>query len=832
MQNLEKKNPALTGLIKQSDNTQMKSNNDFDNNSNDILTLEDNYCTKNAQRSWLESTVQMAIKQEHRPIPMVSKSQPAGKFSSGETYPIDNLLWQKADPDIIGIRLDDFILVDYDGNKPKGAIPLAELFDILGDEPNPVQENEKGDSIHYLYRIPAGIDKTTLKHSNDDWVHGVDIKTMNQLMHLKRHKTIIDDELPTLDEVQDAPQAIIDALTKVTSENLKARSESKAGKLKAAEIISHIDPDCEYNEWRNVGMGLHDEFKGDPLGLQIWDNWSANGSGYSGFTHIEYKYKSFTGDKGITFGTVCKMAKDNGADLSAIAKKYDKNGDLIPTYEELLEKAAQLTQDYDDAELKSLVQGCLSLSVLERHKVFKTIKSNTGLPLTVLKEAFKGELPDSDELDQLELAKKVVQAVGCEYVIATPAHVWGWDTCGVWVRLEERTVRQFVHNVIPPMVVQVGKHLVEGVSDLFKTEIFQPNHEFDLGAPESVNCLNGELELIQEKGSWVLGQHNRYHYRTMQIPVKYDGDATAPLFTQFLFEVFDGDADAADKINAVLEMMGYTLMAHCRHEKFIVATGVGANGKSVLLAIVEALCGRENVAGVQPAQFDNKFQRAHLHGKLANIVTEIEQGEVIADAALKGIVSGEPTTVENKFKDPFTMRPFATCWFGTNHMPHTRDFSDGLFRRTVIITFNNVFKPELGNCDPLLKDKLMLELPGILNMVLHAYAEALVKGFTKPESNEKAKAEWRGETDQVAQFIQDCAEADEYGQVPIAELFDHYVHWADDNGIKKKMSKRGVRERLDKLGYGNKRVSTDRFVTGLRLNTVTPDGCFEASRGS
>ena len=62
-------------------------------------------------------------------------------------------------------------------------------------------------------------------------------------MYLKRHKTIIDSELPTLEEVEDAPQAIIDALTKVTSENLKARSESKAGKLKAAEIISHIDPD-------------------------------------------------------------------------------------------------------------------------------------------------------------------------------------------------------------------------------------------------------------------------------------------------------------------------------------------------------------------------------------------------------------------------------------------------------------------------------------------------------------------------------------------------------------------------------------------------------------
>jgi hypothetical protein len=32
------------------------------------------------------------------------------------------------------------------------------------------------------------------------------------------------------------------------------------------------------------------------------------------------------------------------------------------------------------------------------------------------------------------------------------------------------------------------------------------------------------------------------------------------------------------------------------------------------------------VTGVQPSEFDNKFQRAHLHLKLANIVTEIKRG--------------------------------------------------------------------------------------------------------------------------------------------------------------------------------------------------------------
>lgn len=819
MQNLEKNSPTAIGQSKQSDNTIAQSNNGFDNNSNDILTLEDNYCTKSAQKSWLKSTVQMAIKQGHRPIPMVSKSQPAGKFSSGETYPIDNLLWQKADPDIIGICLDDFILVDYDGNKPKGAIPLAELFDILGDEPNPVQENEKGDSIHYLYRIPAGIDKTTLKHSNDDWVHGVDIKTMNQLMHMKRHKTIIDDELPTLDEVQDAPQAIIDALTKVTSENLKARSESKASKLKAAEIISYIDPDCKYNEWRNVGMGLHNEFKGDPLGLQIWDNWSATGSGYSGFTAIEYKYKSFTGDKGITFGTVCKMAKDNGADLSAIAKKYDENGEFKPTFNDMMQQAEHLTPECDDSEIKSLLKYCHSLSIIQRRKLLETIKRTAKIPLGTLKDLIRESSPESDVPDQLDLAKAVIQTIGSENVIAAQSFVWVWEESGVWKKQEERSIRQYVHEVVPRLVEVISKTMIEGVTDLFKTEVYCSNHEFNVGLPETVNCLNGELSFDQEAASWIIEPHNRENYRTTQIPIKYDNEAKAPRFSQFMEEVFKGDDDAQDKLKALLEMIGYTLMAHCRHEKFIVLVGSGANGKSVLLSVLEAMCGNVNVAGVQPSKFDRTFQRAHLHGKLANIVTEMEKGEVINDGALKAIVSGEPSTVEHKHKDPFVMRPFATCWFGTNHMPNTRDFSDALFRRALVISFNNTFTPELGNCDPMLKDKLLEELPGILNLSLRAYSIALDCGFTKPVSSEQAKSEWRMEVDQVAQFVEECGKKDPNSEETMSGVFDSYESWTLGNGISKTHGKKSLRDRLTRLGFGYRRDSKGRYVTGLKLDS-------------
>lgn len=421
----------------------------------------------------------------------------------------------------------------------------------------------------------------------------------------------------------------------------------------------------------------------------------------------------------------------------------------------------------------------------------------------------------------LDLARQLAAEITPQNVLTDPVGVWHWSNDGAWSRQDDRAVKQWVQKFITGKVDRIGKSKVDSIADLFKNHTYKSHHEFDVGPPECVNALNGEITLIN--GVWSVIPHNREHYRTTQIPVSYDAKAIAPRFNQFMAEVFNGDNDASDKRTALLEMMGYSLMAHCRHERFIILVGSGANGKSVLLAVLEALLGSRNVAGVQPSQFSRSFQRAHLHSKLANIVTEIRQGEVIDDASLKGIVSGEPTTVEHKFKDPFMMRPFSTCWFGTNHMPHTRDFSDALFRRALIVDFNNRFKPELGNCDPQLKDKLLDELPGILCLCLDSYANAVSHGFTTPMSCQSARERWRLEADQVAQFIESECEPVTWERIPPQLLFNAYRGWASDNGIQKKLTQRSFLDRVVALGYERQKSSGIRYICGLKcVRVISP----------
>ena len=203
--------------------------------------------------------------------------------------------------------------------------------------------------------------------------------------------------------------------------------------------------------------------------------------------------------------------------------------------------------------------------------------------------------------------------------------------------------------------------------------------------------------------------------------------------------------------------------------------------------------------------------------KLVNLVTEIKEGHVIADAQLKAIVSGELTTADHKFKDPFDFRPYCTCWFGTNHMPSTRDFSEALFRRAIIIPFNRKFAEH--EQDKHLKEKLREELPGILNMALEAVAGVFERGeFTKTASCEEAKAEWRLECDQVAQFAEDRCEFGPEYRVTSEDLYDAYRQWTIEAGIRHILNRKNFTTRMVRLGAqcarGTKGV---RYLAGVKL---------------
>jgi len=509
--------------------------------------------------------------------------------------------------------------------------------------------------------------------------------------------------------------------------------------------------------------------------------------------------------------------------VSRQTETYRANAASPPTYDDIIN---QLTVYGDGLTVDQTAHICklianATLSTPQRSAIVERLKKHS--PLNSKKEiekTIREQLSADASENHPALSQAVIEFMGKGDVIYSASCFWEWKN-GVWRKLDDLGVRKHIQTVCDiSLKGDYKKAVLDSVFDITKTTLYLPEHEFNIHRDANIiNVQNGELHYIN--GAWTLHAHVREHYFTTQLPVSYDPTAIAPRFEQFLQEIFDGDSDALNKTQVLLEMIGYTMLPTCRFEKFIILTGDGANGKSVIMKIIETLIGKSNVCAVQLKQLDNRFQRAHLDGKLANLVTEIEEGGQIPDAQIKAIVSGEMITAENKNKPPFDFHPIVTLWFATNHLPHIRDFSDGTFRRAVILELNNRFDNE--KCDPYLMKKLAQECTGILNMALRPLGGTLHReSLTVCTSSELAKLRWRLEADQVSQFVEDKCVCITGFRTEVSVLFFAYKLWATDSGIKHTLSNINFGKRLEKLGFKQiKGTNGVRQRMGIMLNNYS-----------
>jgi len=502
--------------------------------------------------------------------------------------------------------------------------------------------------------------------------------------------------------------------------------------------------------------------------------------------------------------------------LDAQADKIlEKTNDSKAAYDSFIQSIA----DCEDetllvVDVAQQVGGSSVLNEALKTMLLKRIAKKSGTSLSALRADFhdhKKVKADKDE-SHLFAAREVIESFGKENLITCESGVWNWqDSRGVWGKIADREIKQRVHDVSGSK--ELTSNIVGSITDLTKTESYIARHYFNQ-SEELISVANGVLTL--KDGQWLLTPNVRENYLTTQIPVKYEPKATSPRFEQFLEEIFRGAPDKGERIKVIKQGFGYTLMSSCKLERFFMLIGKGANGKSVLLFILSALIGREQTTAVQPSQFEHKFQRAHLDGKLLNCITEIAEGAEIADAQLKSLVSGEMTTAEHKFKDPFDFKPIATHWFGTNHLPRTRDFSEALFRRAILVEFPRTFAE--NERDVNLSKRLMSELSGILNFALEGLKELLIQqAFSVPQSSNELAKGWRQEADQAAQFVDECCERHPLKTVTSNELYREFEIWAGHAGITRKLNRKNFSTRIEQMGIKLVRTNKQRLVEGLAI---------------
>ncbi len=380
---------------------------------------------------------------------------------------------------------------------------------------------------------------------------------------------------------------------------------------------------------------------------------------------------------------------------------------------------------------------------------------------------------------------------------------------GIWTETPDEYVKREIQRICRLLEVPVRANFVNGTFDTARTRFFR-DIRFDQTGKRSIGVRNGVLEY--QNDGWVIKPYEREDYRRICLPVLYDPEAQAPRFEQFLSEVFEGTFDKSSRVLAVLEFMGLSLTTTTEFEKALLLVGSGGNGKSVLLKVLENMVGEKNRAAVQMKQLENRFQRAHLDGKLANVMSELSEGGEIPDAEIKAIISGEAITAEHKLRPPFEFLPICKLWIATNHMPSVRDLSDGLFRRFIILSFPNRFDDK-PNRDTRLVETLAFEASGILNLCLRALAGVFDRGsLTEPLSSWEAVQTWKRDSDQVSQFLEEELVLDPEASMLSSEVYAMYSEWVKASGIRRVLGRKNFTQRL--LTHG---IEAGRGSGGIRL---------------
>lgn len=335
------------------------------------------------------------------------------------------------------------------------------------------------------------------------------------------------------------------------------------------------------------------------------------------------------------------------------------------------------------------------------------------------------------------------------------------------------------------------------IEDIGKQVSYSCYHPFDTGSRNStiINLVNGELHITN--GNKELKPHSIESYMTYVLPFEYDPEAKCPMFDKFIGEVLPDE----NTQKVMQEYIGYLLTTNLKLEKFLLLYGTGANGKSVLLEVVSALFGEENVTNFSLENLTKSSGQytMQIAGKIVNICSDIST-KIEDTGILKLMASGEPLEARQLYKDPIIIYNYAKLLFSLNKLPVVTDHTNGYFRRFLIIPFSAQIPIERQD-KGLSKKIIQSELAGVLNWALAGLDRLMEQqAFTDAEDVAKQLQEFRTSSDSVALFFSENHwKASECSKVLLKDFYAQYIGYCSESGYHS-VGKRVLQERLQGMG--------------------------------
>jgi P4 family phage/plasmid primase-like protien len=439
--------------------------------------------------------------------------------------------------------------------------------------------------------------------------------------------------------------------------------------------------------------------------------------------------------------TLAKDDEERKSRLGTLEDTYKKDPKAVSGGKYLLKALEHATGDCNIAK-----------EILE--KIFRIMGKGINVVLwltqAIIKEYTFKTMKDNDEIYYYDSDKEL------------------FVTHGEWL------IKEYCETLRP----EITTHQVQEIINHVKRKTGADRSSFDCD-PVVLNLQNGLLDIHTGE----FREHSSNHLSLVQLPIKYDPNAKCPNILRFLGQVLK-----PNYIFTALELFGYCLYKTAKYEKAVMCVGKGDNGKSTFLKVFEHFLGLENVshASLQELNSD-KFAIADLHGKSANIYSDLKAEKLTNTGVFKMLVSGDSIRAQKKHGQPFDYRNYAKLIYSANQIPQSDDITYAYFKRWIILIFDRIFIKD--DKDSNLIDYLATEseLSGLLNLALIALRQ-LIKdnGFIHTDDIETVEREYNLNANTVERFLADkctinISDRESFGIC--RDIYHAYVLYCKDNKI-------------------------------------------------
>ena len=203
----------------------------------------------------------------------------------------------------------------------------------------------------------------------------------------------------------------------------------------------------------------------------------------------------------------------------------------------------------------------------------------------------------------------------------------------------------------------------------------------------------------------------------------------------------------------------------------------GNNGKGTLGQVLKNIIGESLYSSVNIKNFGVRFRTQQLLGKILNIADENPVGAYIDEVdEFKAAITGDDIQIEAKGKDAYPMQVRILNIQMLNGPLLTKDKSNSIYRRLLIIPFTHTFN---GIERPYIKRDYM-DRTKVKEYILKRALEApIVTEFIVTPENEEALYQAKLENNTVYEFLDDILPQLQWSVLPTKFLYDLYKAWMD-----------------------------------------------------